>query len=671
MLLGRETLVGLDFFQLHVRRIAFARNGLFGANHSLPGWYPHELLGAPFAANLQSFPWIPTRLILLFLDPEVIFGAGVVIAALLAALFTYLYCRRAGISQIGAAAAGWTFACAGYFSTRLMAGHLPLLEAYPSLPLLFWLIERAFSAERTGFARRDLVMLAFASACTVLAGHPQVPSYSIAAAVLYILFRGRGWQRIRVISSMALGIGTTFFAWWPMLLLAGRSTRVLHLAEPSNDIVMPYHRLLALLDPGIDGLPEIIAISEKNQFRGFPNDAYFWDTASYVGILPLLVIVMLAFLALSKRKLPVWPGSFLTAMGLGALVLALPLAEPLHHLIPGTLLRSPARLLYLSTFSASVAMGFGVSAFMNSGVLKLPLRRVVVTGWLLLHALDLGVFSLQFVKTIDRTGNEAPPFAQILDREVGDGRVAIEHALALPYDDRYDDVGVFDSILLARPYRAVMGLTGSPQGFNEQRLDGSEFSLAALQYTGVRFVVTSTERTDLPVAAESEDAYLYRVPGPAPRAAFFAGGRIDFVSPEKVLDAFVAHPNSDRLLLPSDARRYLPQASADSEAGAVRYSRPSSDEIVLEKTGGEAGFAEVLESFDPGWTAEVDGARAPVVAANGFTLAVPVATGRHHIRIHYDTPGRIAGWILTFVSAGLLAGLTLRFGSAVESEGPL
>src|ERR1051326_3122198 len=123
---GRE-LVGLDFAQLHIRHMAFAREALFGSQHFLPAWYPRELFGAPFSANLQSFPWIPTRLVLLLFDPSVAFSIGVWIAAALAALFSYLYCRRIGLSEIGSVAAAWTFACAGFFSTRVMAGHLPLL----------------------------------------------------------------------------------------------------------------------------------------------------------------------------------------------------------------------------------------------------------------------------------------------------------------------------------------------------------------------------------------------------------------------------------------------------------------------------------------------------------------------------------------------------------------
>src|ERR1035441_7262168 len=312
---GGGSLLGMDYFGLHIHRIAFAREALLGPAHFLPAWYPRELLGSPFLANLQNFPWIPTRLILLFFDPLQAYAVGVALAAALAALFTYLFCKRAGLSEIGAITAGWTFACAGFFVSRVMAGHLPLLEAYPSLPLLLWLpppapaplpppdaarefsdlwlADRAVAPLRSQYAARDLAILALASASVAAAGHPQLPAYSLAAAALYIIIRGRGWRRLKVVFALALGVGTTLVVWWPMFLLIQRSTRVLHLATPSNDVVMPLRRLAALIRPGIDGWPDVMGLTLQKPFQGYFSDAYFWDTCSYVGLLPLAVLVVL------------------------------------------------------------------------------------------------------------------------------------------------------------------------------------------------------------------------------------------------------------------------------------------------------------------------------------------------------------------------------------------
>jgi hypothetical protein len=194
---GDNTLFAIDYYHLHARRIAFAQEALF-AHGTLPAWYPRELMGTPFWSNIQNFPFIPTRLLLLPLDTRDTMAAGVILAAVLAAVFTFLFARQLGIGRIGAAAAGWTFACAGFFAARVMAGHLPLLEAYPALPLLLWRVEASVGpgAAATGRWRvAQLGVLALAMLCVVLAGHPQLPLYAVVVAGGYLVYRGWGRRR--------------------------------------------------------------------------------------------------------------------------------------------------------------------------------------------------------------------------------------------------------------------------------------------------------------------------------------------------------------------------------------------------------------------------------------------------------------------------------------------
>src|SRR5439155_917964 len=128
-------------------------------------WYSREAMGTPFFADIQNFPLIPTRLPLLLFPPHAAYAPAVALAAALAALFTYLLSRRLGARPIAAAAAGFTFAAAGFFASRVMAGHLPYLEAYPALPLLLWLAERGIAAAPVVRARH-LAALALAAFCT-------------------------------------------------------------------------------------------------------------------------------------------------------------------------------------------------------------------------------------------------------------------------------------------------------------------------------------------------------------------------------------------------------------------------------------------------------------------------------------------------------------------------
>ncbi len=585
VLRGTSTLYGWDYMMLHARRLAFARDALF-SGHQLPGWYPREMLGTPFSANLQNFPWIPTHWPLLLFDPYKAYAVGIAIAAGLAALFTYLFCRRAGLSPIGAAAAGWTFACAGTFASSVMVGHLVNLEGYPALPLLLWLADRAADAHAR---RRDVIALAIGTACVVLAGHPQLPAYAVATALLYVIWRGRP----KLAAAIALGIGATLAAWWPMLLLIRRSSRALPLAPAANDIVLPYHRLLGLVAPGIDGWPAGVdpsaqhcsAVIRPTSGTRSPTPASCrWCSAA------ILVVMCLA-----RRRLPATRWLFLAMVGIVALIAALPLLDPLRHAIPVTLLRSPARLLYLCTFSLAAALGVATDY-----VLRSPrFGWAIVFAGLAFHAWDLGHISRVFITPGPLEPLDVPEFSSAQ----GSGRIAVSRILDLKLSQDHDDAGGFDAIFLADTYEALLALTGAPPRSNEEVLDASTWPPRALEAAGVEFVVPWGARKDLELAKSAAGLQMYRV----------------------------AHPA---------ARNYL---------------RPNSDVIEAHSSLPQPGVVHILEAYDPGWTATIDGSPAPVHKTDPLGMDVPASAGDHLVRLVYSTPGRSIGLLLSLASIGLFA----------------
>jgi hypothetical protein len=655
ILSGKTIMAGSDYIQLHVARMAFGEEGLFGPRHTLPAWYPRELLGSPYSANLQSFPWIPTRFLLFLFRPESAYAPGVAIAAFLAAVFMYLFCRRAGLSELAAATSGWTFACAGFFASRVMAGHLPLLEAYPALPLLLWLVDRALDPTRAARHRWDLGWLAVATACVVVAGHPQIPAYAVGVALLYAIWRGRGWLRIRLASAIGLGAAMTLAVWWPMLLLIQKSTRILDLNQPNNDIVFPYRRILALFAPGIDGWP---AGFGRRIFFGYPNGSYLFDTASYIGLAPIFAAAaMLAVCCLRKRK-PDGRFLFLAVVGTLAFAGALPLLDFLRHLTPGVILRSPARLFYVTTFSLAVALGAGVDAVLALKT-RTKLAYVAVAVGLAWHGFDLGRFSYPWIIPLPRADIMTTQ-DQSLGKAAKDGRLATDFAIWAARR-RFDDIGTFDSLILAKPYRALLDLSQAPPGTNLQIVNGAEFPQPALRAGGAVLVLTPHIRPDLTLLGQRSDLNVYSVPDPAPRASFYSPQSIKFLPEDTIPGALRSHVfETDLILLPSESRHAIVPQANSAGGGTVDYKRPSSDEILLDVSAGGSGFVNVVESYDPGWSAEVDGQAAPIFAANGFTLAAPVSAGRHSVRFWYETPGRSTGVLLSLFAAALLAGL-LRF----------
>lgn len=658
---GSQTLFGFDYLQLHARRLDYARAALFTAPRHLPAWYSRELMGSPFWSNMQSFPFIPTRFPLLLVDPLRAYAMGVNLAAALAALFTFLYCRRIGLTRLAAAVSGWTFTASGFFASRVMAGHLPLLEAYPALPLLLWLIETV-TQEPSPKCRFDFRLLALSLACTciVMAGHPQLPAYALAAAVLYLFYRARNGRSLKVFLAIVLGIGLAGFVLWPMSQLVHHSTRFLPLDPPQNDISFPLARLATFLSPWKDGFPD--PFGSALSLASYSSNAYFWETVCYVGWLPVLALVFLIVRG-GWRDQP-WP--YFITLGCVALILALPIANPLRSLVPGTILRSPSRQLYLTTFALTLALGWAIDYWVRiSGGRGRVFILGIGTMLLAAHIVDLGSHDLRFIRTLPAAGFHPASVYDTLPGQIGDGRIAMDYEIMSTLNRQIDDVGFFDSIMLSRPYRALLDLSDLPPTSNIQCLNGSQMSARALAATSTRLVVTFAERNDLVHVRDDGPVHIYAVPSPTPRASFLSFSQASFLD-ERTIHQRLRNPDVDltqSIMLPLPA---LLQPIVAGLVPSVTYERPSSDVIVLKVQTDRAGFLRVIESFDPGWHARVNGVPAPVLPADGFALAVRLKPGIHEVRLEYRTPGVITGAVISLVSFLLLVMLVFNRRSPLQ-----
>lgn len=667
------TQLASDYYSLHVHRMTFAREAL-ATTGTLPAWYPRELLGSPFWSNIQSFPFIPNRLLVLFFDPEgrFTYALAITLAAGLGATFAYLFSRRLGICEIGSAAAGWTFVCCGYFASRVAAGHLPLLEVYGALPLLLWCIESFAQARESGRpTTRWIVALAISSVCVVLAGHPQLPVYAIATSAIYALWRF-GWRASPVpLLSMGLGMGCASFSLIPMLMLIGRSTRILRLSKAGNDLAMPYGRFLGFFFPWRDGAAAPLPKAQVQPFT-YSDVAYFWDTFVYAGWLPWVAGIVLLMLLIQKRIAMSRNAKFVVLMGIAGIVLSLPAVQQITAMIPGTLLRSPARILYLT----ELALGMGLGAAIHVALRVTPAiwMRGAMGVVLLIHGLDVGLTSRTF--DLRLPGMDQAAFERALApalQTVGDGRIAMDGHVYLDSNRRYDDVGFFDSVILARPYALMMDLTGAPMTLNEQQVNGSLFSPRALETAGVKFVFTFLQLPHLRSIGQLDVLNAYVVNAPASRAAFFPVNRVVFVEDSQMRNA-IRNPEFDPgqlLLIPRGDMPTSRAADISTEPAQVRYSRVHSDRIECSVTTGQPGYLRIIESWDPGWSATVNGRPANVSPALGALLAVPLEPGVNEVVLQFRTPGVRLGRVMTCLSvAGIVILIAVRRKRAATLDSP-
>ena len=680
------TLRASDYHLLHQRRISFAAQNLLSDSPTLPAWYSRELLGTPFRANLQNFPMIPTRWPLLLVPPDYAMATGTILAALLASLCTFLYARRIDVGPMGAAVAGWTFATAGFFASRVLAGHLPLLEAYPALPLLVWLVERYLGEDGvaamdhrggprstiaatgtvagTGGGRR-LAALSLATATVLLAGHPQIPVYALGVTLLYILVRARGTGRWKLLGALALGIALAAFALVPMALLVRRSTRVLALGQAYNDVALPPWRLGSLLYPWANGWPAALA---ENKGHAFPaQEMVFWDTVIYMGLLPLLAVASLGVRCIVRKRWPEALWLFWIAAGVLATVTALPLAQKLMTLLPGTYLRSPARQFYVTTFALSLAAGIAVEVcwrgIVRTGPRKLDgawWRRALVIALLAGNAVDVTLHNRVFIQNTPAGRMDGTERGIVTAAD--NARVAFDFTVPVNINRELDDVGFFDSLMLARSYRTLLSLAQLPATTNIQEFNGSQLSPQALAFLGVKHVLSWGTRQDLKRVGGWPGIPLYEVPNPAPRAAFYPASSALWLEPGEIQSRLRNAETIPRgqILLPIVARPATTPATQASPAPlACEWKRDGPDAIAVDVAAPSAGYVMVLETADDGWRANVNGMPASVIVADDTFLAVAVGAGKNAIRFHYSTRGAWAGLAVSIAALIALVRLIL------------
>ena len=106
-----------------------------------------------------------------------------------------------------------------------------------------------------------------------------------------------------------------------------------------------------------------------------------------------------------------------------------------------------------------------------------------------------------------------------------------------------------------------------------------------------------------------------------------------------------------------------PAAAPASRGAEVRVVSSRLDTMELEADLGAPGVLVLLEAFDPGWRAAVDGAEAKVLRANGLFRAVRLPGERHRVLLSYRPRSAAAGFLLALLggaAAAVALGLRVR-----------
>jgi hypothetical protein len=141
------------------------------------------------------------------------------------------------------------------------------------------------------------------------------------------------------------------------------------------------------------------------------------------------------------------------------------------------------------------------------------------------------------------------------------------------------------------------------------------------------------------------------VPEPLPRAYAVGGVRVaDGVAGLAALVDPAFDPRRE-IVLPEGP----PVAAAEGFRGEVRIARESASRVLLDAELTGDGYVVLVDSYDPGWRACVDGRRVPLLRANVAFRGVAVPAGRHVVEMVYRPPAALAGLVLSGITAMALA----------------
>ena len=89
----------------------------------------------------------------------------------------------------------------------------------------------------------------------------------------------------------------------------------------------------------------------------------------------------------------------------------------------------------------------------------------------------------------------------------------------------------------------------------------------------------------------------------------------------------------------------------------ARIAEEAPERVVAEVTANNGGLLVLTDVFYPGWIAEEDGRRLPILRADGFFRAVALPAGTHRVVFRYRPISVAIGGALSALAALILAGL--------------
>lgn len=368
----------------------------------------------------------------------------------------------------------------------------------------------------------------------------------------------------------------------------------------------------------------------------------------------------------------------------GALV-AGPLSPPLAEL--GRTMAGSGEAADWTAWTGGAGLGLGLHALALAGGVALLAWRpgagtaraaaLVLAADLLLVHLDINPPGPPELVAPSAAARVLPPGTRVEAYSAGRGapvfllgKDELETALAGFRMSLYPDLGKLDGLEHADSVRAIRP-AGPVRFFGavEDSPDPTDY-LRFLEIAGVEAVVSTRAREDEVLSAwpgarphassTLARVHLWRLTGSAPRV--YRTERARSYPDASAAIAALAAGEDPRVLALVGGRTTTDSGAAQGGAGwqdgQVELLSEGAGHLHARVEGELPGWLVVLQAWDRGWRARVDGQPAEVLVAQGAFLAVPVPAGAREVTLHYEAPYQRAGVVISLLTILGLAAAT-------------
>jgi len=193
-------------------------------------------------------------------------------------------------------------------------------------------------------------------------------------------------------------------------------------------------------------------------------------------------------------------------------------------------------------------------------------------------------------------------------------------------------IGFYDRLVSPGEANWRLDLRDFPASFDN-------YDCALARALGLEFVVLDrpiekvahlANRPIADVLQAGPEVWIYRLLNPSPRLKFLRRIQVADADGTTISGQLLASPSPDRVLIDDDT---LPSGIYPAEASAGRASIVSwrADRVEIATDSDLGGMLALHDTYYPGWIAEIDGARVPILRADVLFRGVEVPAGSHRV----------------------------------------